>query len=345
MASKKNRLQQIRGIDATIPADIAGTVLLLVVLDGLVLQRPTAVPLIRAAIGLVVVLFVPGYLAVAALYPRRYSPVDQSGPVRSAGTTGDRLVHGGRPSWWERIALAVGLSLAFVPLSGLVVAPLTGSFSTWSVLLGLNGFVLLGACVALLRRNMVPADERLRIPIREAAGRLASLIDRDSYPDRILGVVLVCTLGIAAVTTGFVLLAPADGETYTTASLLTETADGDLEASGYPETLVRGNSEPLTLRVENHEGTDTAYTAVAVLQRVDRSGESLSVTESERVFREHATVEAGETWTARHGVTLTMTGENLRLRYYLYRGEPPANPDKASAYRTLSLWLTVESDG
>lgn len=345
MASKKNRLQRIRGIDATIPGDIAAAVLSIVVLDGLVLQRPTAIPLVRAVLGLAVVLFVPGYLLLAVLYPRRSVPVDRSGPVLSGRTARNRLVHGGTPSWRERVVLAFGLSLALVPLSGLILAPLTGSFSTWSVLLGLNALVILGACLALLRRNLVPADERLQVPIREAGATLAAAVDRDRSSDRVLAILLVCTVAAAVVTMGVVLLAPADGESYTSASLLTESESGNLVASGYPTTFQQGDPEPLVLRVENSEGTQTTYTAVAALQRVDTAGESPSVTESERVYREQATVDAGETWTARHTVTPTMGGEDLRLRYYIYRGEPPADLDEETAYRTLSLWTTAEAAG
>lgn len=345
MSSKKNRLQRIRGIDATFPADIAVAAFLMIVLDGLVLQRPTALPLVRAVLGLAVVLFVPGYLLLAVLYPRRSPLPTATDPVRSGRTTPQRLAHGGRPSWRERIVLAFGLSLAIVPVSGLVIAPLTGSFSTWSVLLGLNAFVVLGACLALLRRNMVPAEERLTVPVDAVRTAVGNAVGRGGYPDRILAVLLLCTVAAAVVTTGFVLVSPSDGEAYTSASLLTENEAGELVASGYPATLEAGSPAPLTLRVENHEGSETTYTAVAALQRVDRSGASPSVTDAETVYREQATVAGGEAWTAQHSLTPTMTGEDLRLRYYVYRGEAPDDPSEETAYRTVSLWVTVESSG
>ena len=44
-------------------------------------------------------------------------------------------------------------------------------------------------------------------------------------------------------------------------------------------------------------------------------------------------------------VAPTATGEDLRLTYYLYRGDAPSDPSEGSAYRTLSLWVDVSGDG
>jgi len=39
-----------------------------------------------------------------------------------------------------------------------------------------------------------------------------------------------------------------------------------------------------------------------------------------------------------------MTGENLRVQYLLYRGDPPAEPTQENAYRSLHLWVDVFED-
>ncbi|MCU4719599.1 DUF1616 domain-containing protein [Halapricum hydrolyticum] len=338
MVTTKNTTKGIGGITAAIPTDLVGITVLLIVFDGLVFGYPAAVPPLRAVVGLVVVLFVPGYLLLAVLFPRRQSTVDGNDPIESATPTVHRLAHGGRPSWSERLVLSFGLSVAIVPILGLLVTPFTGSLSSQSVFLGLNAFVFAGTVAAVTRRGVVPADERLQLPSWAVRDSLGTIFDRDG--NRLLSVVLVLAVVVALASIGLAVTFPASGETYTSTTLLTENDEGELVASGYPSTLDAGASEQLTLRVENYEGVETTYTAVVSLQRVDASGD---VSETERVLQEQETVLPGQTWTEPHAITPTMTGENLRLQYHVYRGEPPQNVDEDTAYRTLSLWITVDS--
>src|SRR5574337_2061409 len=65
----------------------------------------------RVVLGLPFVLFFPGYVLIAALYPRR-SDLDGV----------------------ERVALSLGLSLAVVPLIGLVL-----NYTLWGIRLKLKG--------------------------------------------------------------------------------------------------------------------------------------------------------------------------------------------------------------
>jgi hypothetical protein len=37
----------------------------------------------------------------------------------------------------------------------------------------------------------------------------------------------------------------------------------------------------------------------------------------------------------------TIRGEDLRLAYYLYAGDVPADPNAENAYRSLYLWIDV----
>lgn len=339
MVTTKNTTRGIDGIAAVIPLDIVGITVLLVVFDGLVFGYPATVPPLRAVVGLVVVLFVPGYLLLAVLFPRRQSTTDGTSSIEAATPTVHRLVHGGRPSWGERFVLSFGLSVATVPILGLLVTPITGSLSPQSVFFGLNAFIFAGMVAAVGRRSVVPTNERLRLPSQSVRESLGTMFGRDD--SRLLSVALVLAVFVALASVGFVVTFPASGEAYTSTTLLTENDDGELVASGYPSTLDAGASEQLTLRVENHEGVETTYTAVVSLQRVDASGD---VSETERVLQERETVQPGQTWTEAHTITPTMTGENLRLQYHIYRGEPPQNVDEDSAYRTLSLWVTVDSN-
>lgn len=329
------------------PTDIAAVVAFVVLADVLLLGTGTDAAPIRALFGFPLLLFVPGYVLLAAFFPRR-DPRDErsdgmTSPGSSTGSRGTRTVFEGHSiTWKERVALSFGSSVALLPVFGLVVAAVVGSLSFGPVLLSVNVFVLAGAAVGIVRRNNLPTDQRFDVPYRRWIGGLRSAVSgRHSRIDSALVVVLVISVLAAASTMGFVLLAPQDGEAYTSATLLTENADGDVVASGYPSEFVQGDGEELVLRVENDEGVETTYTFFVELQRVETSGESVRVTAEDVIVRERNTVEAGDTWLATHTVTPTMTGEDLRLSYTIYRGDPPANPSEESAYRTLYLWIDV----
>jgi uncharacterized membrane protein len=107
--------------------------------------------------------------------------------------------------------------------------------------------------------------------------------------------------------------------------------------------------------IGNHEHRATEYTVVATLQRVDtrRAGEasvndstgpgnvSISVLEAEELARFDPELEHDEAWLREHDVTPTLSGENLRLTYLLYRGSLPEEPGVGNAYREVNLWVNV----
>ena len=212
--------------------------------------------------------------------------------------------------------------------------------------MGLNSFVLVGATAAVARRNRLPDGERLRVPRRRWWGALLGSFARGrSRVGAVLtGLLLVIVLA-AVVVSGAVLVSPGEGEAYTSTTLLTEDGGGNLVAAGYPPEIALGGGADLVLSVENHEGVETTYTVVAALQRVDTSGDSVTVLESDRLLEERNTVEAGDTWLLRHTVVPTTAGSDLRLTYYVYRGDPPADPDVDSAYRSTYIWVDVVRPG
>lgn len=118
---------------------ILNTILLLVILF---------IPLdaLRITLGLPYALFFPGYTLIAALFTRR-------GSLDSI----------------ERLALCFGLSIAVVPLIGLIL-----NYTPWGIrllpsLLSLYVFMLAMSLVAFLRRRALPEEERFCFDLRKAA--------------------------------------------------------------------------------------------------------------------------------------------------------------------------------
>ena len=317
-----------------VPSDLAFVVAYVVVAVlalGFVPMSPPA----RALVGGPLVLFVPGYALVAAAYPRE-----------SDGGRTSRLAFGRRGrsdrglSGVERVLLSFGTSVAVIPLVGFAAWVAFGTFTRPIVLAALAGFALLLVPVGALRRNNLPADERFTFRPTARARALAAWLFGSSTTTVVTNVLLAGGVVLAAVTLTYAFTVPTDGESYTSTALLTET-EGELTASEYPTTFTAGEPESLVFQLTNNEGVSAEYTVVVAVERVEGSGSDLTVRERSELDRIQLSAQPGETVRHDHTVAPEMVGEDLRLSYYVYRDEPPADVDASSAYRTLHLWITV----
>ncbi|KAB1198504.1 MULTISPECIES: DUF1616 domain-containing protein [Haloferax] len=346
MSTLGNVVRYIERIEFTIPSDLVGTVLLLAVADVLLFYGPAELPLLKVLFGLPMVLFVPGYLVVALLFPRRYTPDGSDHSSRPAQSYYRGLAFGkSQITWKTRAILSVGMSFVVVPLLGVVVALLTGSVVEQSILMAMNVFVIGAVVVGTIQRLYIPAEKRLTVPLREWAQSTSEFFSGGSRVDSILSVVFVVSVVVAVGVMGFALLSPDNGETYTNVALLTEDENGSLVASGYPTDFTTGEGSEMVLRVENYEDAETTYSVVVELQRVSIADNSSTVTEETQLLRTQETVSAGETWEYPHTISPTMEGENLRLAYHVYKGEVPDDPNMENSYRNLHLWISVSDSG
>ncbi|WP_435079122.1 DUF1616 domain-containing protein [Halococcus sp. AFM35] len=349
------------------PADLAAIVLL-VLATGIATLAPivSETPL-RIVLGLVFVLFAPGYAFIAALFPERGPSVEEASTTDSE--TGERSIanpdeaeqeaatdartglteradprRDGSIDGIERVALSFGLSIAITPLIGLVLNFTPFGIRLVPIVLSIGGFTLLASAVAALRRQELPTEERFRVPYRTWAGAArAELFAPETRLDAVLNVVLVVSLLLAVSSVGYAVLVPKSGESFSEFYLLTENESGALVADDYPQNFTVGQSQPLVVGIGNHEHEQVEYSVVAELQRVSIQNNSTTVRESRTLNRFSRTIPANESANWTHDVTPTMTGERLRLTYLLYRGSPPANPTVENAYRETHLWVNVSS--
>ncbi|MDS0280772.1 DUF1616 domain-containing protein [Haloarcula onubensis] len=356
MASRRPVRVRVPVVLRELPADLAA-VLGLVVLTNLVVFLPVVreTPL-RIAFGLPLTLFLPGYALVAALFPEAgESPTDETtDPPPTADAAGtatdgedgtmaalsDRGIDG-----IERVALSFGLSIAVVPLIGLVL-----NFTPWGIrlvpiMVAVSGFTVSMVVLAAQRRRELPAEERFSVPYRQwlDTGR-AELLEPDTRADAILNVVLVCSILLATGSVAYAVAVPKQGESFSEFYLLTENESGDLVADDYPTEFQPGESRQLTVGIGNQEHERANYTVVVELQRVDVVDNETRVREATELRRFRPTLAHNETWHRQHTLTPRMTGERLRLQYLLYRGEPATPLNRSAAYREVHLWVTV-TDG
>lgn len=326
------------GPGALLPSDLVAAVLATIAADVVVLvSAPASIGLV-AAVGLL--FFLPGYAIVAALYPGATPDENDAHAHAGIGLS-------------ERFALSFGASVAAVAVLGLaawqVGSWMTGPASTGTgitrgaTLLLVTLLVIVGSVVAAVRRLRRPRSERFTLSIGDwiDAGRNA-VVGGETRTDRLLSVALAGSILLAVGALGYAVASPVGAEQYTSAAILTEADDGGLVAGDYPSEMTAGDSAELVLELGNHEGVDTTYTAIVQVERVDASGDDATVTSARELDRLSVAVPAGETRTVPHEVTPELTGERLRLSYYVYRGDAPADPAASSAYRHVYLWVSVE---
>ncbi len=356
-----------------LPADLAATVLLVGATNVVVFAPVIRDTPLRVPVGLAFVLFVPGYAFVAALFPEAGgSPgsaaagseadgheVDEGDFPGDGDAEPERGSAGGPPpeadgflgtarsgiDGIERVALAFGLSIAVVPLIGLVL-----NFTPWGIrlvpiVLAVSGFTLAATAVAAYRRWQLPPADRFRVPYRAwlGAGR-SELFDPDTRVDAALNVLLVVSLLLATGSVVYAVAVPPQGEQFSELYILTED-DDELVAAGYPTEFVRGERSELVVGVGNNEHRTAEYTVVVVEQALEGTGNESTVTEQRPLNRFEVTLAHNETWQHTHEVAPTIAGNDTRLVWLLYVDEdPPTNPDADTAPYSVHLWVDVAAD-
>jgi uncharacterized membrane protein len=328
-----------RGRPGSVPFDLV-TAFGFAVLAGVVLFLWGDIRALAAAFGVPLLLFLPGYVVVAAVFP---AAADAAGRDRVLDGTG---VTTAGVDGVERAALSFGVSVALLPLVALAVAISPLGFARPAVVGVFVVAVCFGALVAAARRHRLDRDQRYHVPVgRWVADLRRGLFGTDRRLVGVANALLIVSVLVATATMGYALAIPQDGESYSSIALLTENESGELEADGYATNLTAGEPTELFVSVENNEGAETDYTVVVVVQRVDPTADGVRVLEQRELDRIGATVAAGETWRQEHSVAPEMVGENLRLTYYLYRGDVPENVNDDTAYRRVYLSVDVDRGG
>ncbi len=260
------------------------------------------------AIGLL--LFSPGYVAVAALFPR------------------DREL-----GWIERLTLSVGASLALVPLLGLLLTFTPYGIRFVPVATTVTIFTSLVALAAFVRRIRVKPEERLSGSVDLAIPGWESR----SALDRALALGVVASVLIAAGALAYVLVVPRAGERFT--EFYIQGPGGN--ATGYPSTLNVSQPASLVIGVVNHEYAPTGYTV-----RVDLVGVQLvyNATLDANVTYElnrtamswfNFTLADGASWTRLYTFSIGTPGSWM-VQFLLFK-----DGNTSSAYRQVRVFVSV----
>lgn len=306
-------------------------VLVLTALAAVVIGVDLDVTPLRVGLTLPLVLVLPGYAVVSALFPDAPRPVD--------ATEAGRV----RVSVLERVLFGVLVSVALVPLVAYGVYFSPYALAVEPLVVAVGGLTVAFVAIALLRRlGRNPAD-RFRVSpssvgwIRRTFG-VTPPRDRGgadvapTNPLFTIWIALGLLVFLAAV--GFALAAAPAEDPYTEFSLLMEGEDDELVGEGYPTDPGEVVGETVHLRVDNQEGEAAAYTVVVAYQAIDGDGD---VAGSRTVDTLSLQALSGERASAPYAIEEGLGDGENRIAFLLYAGEPPAQPSVATAYRAAYL--------
>ena len=231
---------------------------------------------LRIALGLPFILFFPGYTLIAALFPRK--------------TDLDGI---------ERVALSFGLSIAIVPLIGLILNYTPWGIRLYPILLSISGFILITSAFAWQRRRRLPPAERPEPELHLSPGWWSAR----STLDKALSVLLVLAILGALGTLGWVVAKPKVGEKFTEFYILGPKG----MAEDYPRKLKLGEEGKVILGIINREHEPVGY-------RVDLLINGEKVQEIGPVNLKH-----DQKWEKLISFKPQKEGENQKVQFLLYK--------------------------
>jgi uncharacterized membrane protein len=247
---------------------------------------------LRIILGIPFVLLFPGYILMTALFPRKESM--------------DNL---------QRVALSLGMSIAVVPLIGLILNYTPWGITLESVLGSVAAFIVIMSVITWIRRKRFPEAERFGIEFHLYMPGWGGNIW-----DKVLTVMLVISALGAMVAVGYTIATPKGGEKFTEFYMLSSCG----EATFYPRLIIIGQDAELTVGIVNHENETVSYRLVVMLDGARQ-------TEIRPIV-----LAADEKWEQAVHITPEKSGENQKVEFFLYiEGEYSPHLDP------LRLWIDV----
>lgn len=295
------------------PYDLLICVVLAVALVGLVALVPDSA--VRQALGLVFILFLPGYAATAALFPEN-----------------DRI------DGIERTALSLGLSIAIVPLIGLALNYTPYGIRLDPILASVSGFIVAASAFGWYRRMRLPEDERFAVVVDVR-------FDWEGMPavDKALTLGIAVMLVASVVVLAWAVTTPRVGETFTQLAIL----GPDGMADDYPTNLTVGENGTVLITVRSFEHEPVDYTLVLVLTNATDGNFTVGQDTIDWDATHELTPRVGiaQDFSLEHlayfnqtfDFDITQEGE-WKLQFLLYTEGQELTQD---AYREVHLWVDV----
>lgn len=231
------------------------------------------IPRLTMVAGLFVILFLPGYVLVALLFPRKEIQKEDGQEVQRPEKAGkfapdiDKNIKGAEEGLGEdrpektitipvRLALSVALSLGIVPTIGLILNEMNRlnpdlfGLRTTPMLISVYIFIFIVGLLALIRRQTIPVKERFLVGYSSPGG------SDDTPLDRVITVLLVGAIVISLSFGVYIYHNQNENREYTSFYLL----DSNREIGDYPAIFYAGKEQTVYVGIKNNEFKAVNYT-------------------------------------------------------------------------------------
>ncbi|WP_440946579.1 DUF1616 domain-containing protein [Methanosarcina sp. T3] len=288
-----------------LPLDLLLVAGLVILTDIFVLVPVLSGSFLRTILGLLLVLFLPGYALTGALLPAKK---DLEGI--------------------ERALLSLGLSIAIVPLMGLGMNYTDWGIREVPVLAGLSIFTLIMCGATYYRRLQLPDAEAFEVPFKASVLALkAELLEgHGSGVDRAFSILLIILVLASIGSLAYVIGNPKEGEAFTEFYIL----GPEGMAENYPTNYTPGDSGTVMVGIANHEHRTVDYTMELRLEN-----SPLPLPENQK----YVSLEDNTSWKEPVTFTPPLEGKNMKLEFLLFN-----DTEKNIPYRNVHLWINVTKE-
>lgn len=204
--------------------------------------------ILKSILGTVAILFIPGYVLIAALFPKK--------------TLGNV----------ERIAISLGSNIVVVPLLGLILN-FTFGIGPIPVLVTLCIYTIIMILIAMYQRGKLSDEERFSIDIQSVYEIVNNELFRSKdRKDTVLTVILILSIISAMGMVYFAITIPKTGERFTEFYVLNSS-----EKAQYPTNLKLYTPTTFIIGVTNHEYTDVNYIVQTVFNKDIMGSEKITL--------------------------------------------------------------------
>jgi uncharacterized membrane protein len=208
---------------------LSGNIILIGLIAADIQGIPNPLAIIRLILGLIYILFIPGYVLQGLLFPRK-NDLDNI----------------------ERVTFSFALSGVIIPPIALLLNWLPWGITLWPIVTSLSVFILACMIVSIIRRSRMPAWERLEPNMRFSLRKWWAKQERTN---RVVFIILAITMTTAFLTAFSILVMPKPAERFTEFYILS--SEGLAES--YPREITAGETVTVTTGIINREGVLSTY--------------------------------------------------------------------------------------
>lgn len=310
--------------------DLVGITGVVLTTLALTYWTPTWISPLRVGMGLISVLFAPGYVTLAAVL---------SSPTTMTKLTPWKRVES-RLGRWEQILLSVVISIAIVPILGIVVSFTPSGVRPVIMVQAISGYTLMTAGVVAIRRLFF-AQAATGFLLDDIESWIDRVRDPPTETDLLLNLLIIAVVLVGSVA----IVTPLGGQEtpqFTELSVLSENESGNLDMNEYLQPSGSDNAATVVMDVTNHEHQSVEYTVVVQVQRAEVRERSVAVLDRTQISTTEIRLDHNESARIPYEITSPDTRTGCRVAFLLYRGSPPESPTVDNAYREVHLWDTAD---